>query len=185
MKKSIAITKIVSGIIIMLIIIVSLDISNIFPIGFFQNKLKEGYKFIVNHSQSFFLILGVLFIFYFLFDIISYFKKYSDEAETVEGIHENQITSFTKIETTCKELESQVNTVEKLMFQTKTNFKSKTERHLTRINNTLNTMNTVYDRNLSTYYQTNKKLYHIASKTTVYSKQEIKTLIDQYQNIEF
>ncbi len=147
--------------------------------------MKDGYKFIISHSQSFFFILGVLFVFYLLFDIITILKKYSDDAEGAEKIKKNQINSFHNIDSSMKELEMQIGTAKLFMFKTKADFRSKSQLHLARINNTLNSINTVYDRNLSTYHKANRKLYHIASKTTIYSQSEIKRLIDQYQNIKF
>ena len=183
MKKAIKIIKIVSASIIMGIIIISLDISSAFPVGLIKSFLKSASKFINSHSDAFFFVLGGFFFLYFIFDVINHFHKNSINAQITKDIKNNQKETFDSIDLEFKKLDSQIRETQDSIKDDKNKFENKSLLHSTRICNTLNSINLVYDHNLAIYHETNKKLYHIASKTTIYSQNEIKPLLDKYQNI--
>ncbi len=184
MEKTIKTIKIVSGSILMVMLLLCLDVSSAFQASGFQIFLKNRTKFLITHPNDTFSILLALFLIYICFDVIHYFYKKTMAIHTTQEIKDTQKDGFYNLNEQCLEIETQIRNTKDSIKDNKYELQTQSLLHCGQIKDTLNSINLVYDHSLTSYHDTNKKLYHIASQTSLCLQKEIQPLIEQYQSIK-
>lgn len=184
MENGLKITKWISGSVSIIILLLCVDVSDNVSITSIQSFLKSCNNFLLDHHNFSFSFLLLFFLIYIGSDIFFYFYNKELSLLAVQKIKTDQKEGYQSLNKKCEKIEKQLNAVKESMKDDRNDFERKSILHQSKISNTLNSIRAIYDRHLTTYHSTNKRLYNIASKTILYTIEEIKSLIDQYQSIK-
>lgn len=175
--------KPVTSILFFLIITLCLDPSSLIQLKGLQNLVKFLAVFFQTHFDITAILLCVFFLAYIAKDILDYFASAERDEDLADKATRENSDSVGTIKNKLKALNAQVSQTQSKLIVSQEKFDKKSLKHLYKIGNTLSSINQVYDNNLKTYHATNCRLFHIVSATTLYSKEEIQPLIEQYRSL--
>ncbi|MCY1713382.1 hypothetical protein [Caproiciproducens galactitolivorans] len=185
MRKATTTIKWISLISLIIILPLCLHIGDLIPVRDIRKGVMSLSNFFTGNVSFTFLLLLLLCFVFLAPDIYHSLQQDMEDIKTARQIKEEQKSGLKDLNQRCSEIESQLVSVQISIKDNKCDLREKCISHSISIRDQLAKLSNIQDNYLSHYHNGTKQLYHIASKTILYSQREIQSLIDQYQNIKF
>lgn len=185
MRKVTARIRWTSTILSIIILLLCLHIGDSIPFLDIRKLVTSWSNFFTGNLSFTCLILLLLIILFLAPDIYLNLQQDTEDIKTAKQIKEDQKSGLKELDQECSEIESHLVSMQISIKDNKYDLHEKCLSHSNSIHDQLTQLSNIHDNYLSCYHNGTKQLYHIASKTDLYSYKGIQSLINQYQNIKF